>query len=406
MIKDYRRLWKAIFAAVLTLCLPRGISAEEPQVDGRRFVRRIDVELRPGLILRTSPFLRGENERGRRIGNALSGHLRYSLRARSGSLADRLFGGVYQGVGIAAFSFGERRQIGDPVALYLFQGARIAGSDRLALSYEWNLGVSAGWHPYDPSVNMYNVIIGSRVNAYIDAGVSLEWMLSRRICLTTGASVTHFSNGNTRFPNAGLNTAGLKAGVRCLFDPPAARRPPLAGVPAFARSLSYDLAVFASWRRKGIRMGENRIALPDAYPVAGFSFAPMYRLARRVRAGVSLDAVYDGSANICPDDLTEETGIVFLHPAFGRQSAMGLSARAEYVMPYFSVNMGLGVNVVHGGGDIKPFYQLLALKTAVTRSAYIHIGYSLQNFNAPNYLMLGLGLRLRAARHSHAPSTH
>jgi hypothetical protein len=72
---------------------------------------------------------------------------------------------------------------------------------------------------------------------------------------------------------------------------------------------------------------------------------------------------------------------------------LGLSGRAEYIMPYFTVNFGMGFNVLHGGGDLKAFYQILALKTEITRNAFIHIGYCLHDFKHPNFLMLGFGYR-------------
>ena len=33
------------------------------------------------------------------------------------------------------------------------------------------------------------------------------------------------------------------------------------------------------------------------------------------------------------------------------------------------------------------------LKVAVSRSSYVHIGYSLRDFHMPNFLMLGVGYR-------------
>ena len=83
----------------------------------------------------------------------------------------------------------------------------------------------------------------------------------------------------------------------------------------------------------------------------------------------------------------------FYTPSLSKQLALGVSGRFEYVMPYFSVNLGLGVNVLHRGGDLRGVYQVLALKTDVTRNTFIHIGYCLQDFHDPNYLMLGIGFR-------------
>ena len=47
------------------------------------------------------------------------------------------------------------------------------------------------------------------------------------------------------------------------------------------------------------------------------------------------------------------------------------------------------------GGDASAVAPLLmlTLKVAVTRSSYVHIGYSLRDFHMPNFLMLGVGYR-------------
>jgi hypothetical protein len=365
---------------------------------GRRFIHRTDVEVRPGFIIRSNSFLMGDNENRRAIKNSFSVHLKYSCQAPEYSSTERIFGGSYQGIGMACYTFNEKKLLGDPLALYLFQGARIANiSPLLSFYYEWNFGLSAGWHPYDEATNPHNIIIGSRLNAYIDMNFYLKWILSRRFDLATGVTLTHFSNGNTSFPNAGLNTTGFKAGLIYHFKrksrliPTSTLRAP---VPAFPRHLSYDLILFGSWRRRGVAVGEDYFALPNTYTVLGFNFAAMYNPGYRFRTGVSLDGFYDGSANIyVKNDFTTDVVPEFFKPPLHQQIALGLSGRTEYVMPYFSVNLGMGVNVLHRRKDLKPFYQILALKIAMTRNLFIHIGYSLQNFNTPNFLMLGIGFR-------------
>ncbi len=362
-----------------------------------RFIHRIGIEARPGHIIQSQPFLQGENEKRQPIKNSFSTHLKYSFQSHQNTYVDRIFGGAYQGIGLAYYTFGEKKSLGEPIALYLFQGARITRlCHQISLNYEWNFGLSAGWEPYDHNYNYYNTIIGSKVNAYINTNFYLNWMLSRRFDLMAGITLTHFSNGNTRFPNAGLNTVGLKAGLTYNFNrqnrflSKSSFRPP---VPEFPRHISYDLVLFGSWRRKGVAFGEEHIASPYAYPVLGFNFAPMYNLGYKFRAGISLDGFYDGSANIYTDDYYSYNGPNFYKPPLYKQLALGLSGRTEFVMPYFSVNLGMGLNVLHGGDDLKAFYQILALKIKVTRNSFIHIGYSLQNFETPNFLMLGFGLR-------------
>lgn len=363
----------------------------------KRFIHRLDAEARPGYIIPTNSFLKGENENWKPIRQAFSAHLRYSFQFHPHSMASRIFGGAYQGVGLAYYSFGDSKQLGNPLAVYLFQGARLARfSNRLSLNYEWNFGLSFGWKPYDYFTNYYNKVIGSSMNAYLNANVYLNWTLSPQFDLATGVTLTHFSNGNTKFPNAGLNTTGLKLGLVYHFDRNKdciANSLNACAIPLFHKHVSYDLVLFGSWRRKGFLVGNEQIASPEAYTVLGFNFAPMYNFGYKFRAGVSLDGFYDASANIYRDDYVVGYTEEFKKPSFDKQIALGLSGRAEYVMPYFSVGIGLGANVLHKGGDLKAFYQILALKVDMTRNSFLHIGYSLHNFHTPNFLMLGVGFR-------------
>lgn len=363
----------------------------------RHLIHQFGIDFRPTFIIPTNPFLDGDNYYMQPIRRATSTHLKYSFKFQSGSFTDRIYRGVYQGIGIGYFNLGDKKELGNPLALYLFQGARIAQIiPRLSFNYEWNFGVSFGWKPYNNELNRYNMIIGSKANAYLNTNFYLSWMLSRQFDLATGVTLSHFSNGNTKFPNAGLNTIGLKLGLIYNFNANEnlyAKPMFLSSVPHFPKHISYDLVLFGSWRRKGVAYGDEQIASPDAYAVCGFNFAPMYNLGYSFRAGVSLDGVYDGSSNVYTADYISGTEQQFYKPAIKKQLALGLSARAEYVMPYFTVGIGLGTNVLHAGGDMKGFYQVLALKIEVTRSSFIHIGYNLKDFHDPNYLMLGIGYR-------------
>lgn len=371
----------------------------------RRLIHRLGIDGRPAYIFPTNSFLRGDNRYHKTIDQSISAHLKYSFQYYPNSYTDRIYRGAYQGIGLAYYSLESKEELGSPVALYLFQGARIARfNPRLSFNYEWNFGVSFGWKPFDEYENSYNKVIGSKINAYINTNFYLNYMLSKQVDLTAGVDVTHFSNGNTRFPNAGLNTIGLKVGLvynfnrngEC-FSKPFFRSP----VPNFPRHISYDVVLFGSWRRKGVYVGEGQVAAPGAFAVAGFNINPMYNFGYNFRAGVSLDGVYDESANIYAND-SYSSSDQFYRPPLSYQLALGLSARAEYVMPYFTVGIGLGGNVIHRGGDLKGLYQVLALKIEVTRSSFIHIGYNLQNFHTPNYLMLGIGYRF----HNKYPTFH
>lgn len=113
-----------------------------------------------------------------------------------------------------------------------------------------------------------------------------------------------------------------------------------------------------------------------------------------------MDAQFDESANIKDYKLVGTYGddIKFHRPPFREQFAVGLSLRAELVMPIFSINVGIGRNMIYSGDDTEGFYQILALKTYVTRHLFLHVGYQLSKFKDPNNLMLGIGYRFHDKR--------
>lgn len=123
----------------------------------RHFIHRIGLEARPGYIFPTSSFFRGENLDNRPIENSLSLHLKYSFQFHPNTYTDRIYRGAYQGIGVAYYNMYEKQQLGNPLTVYLFQGARITRfNQRLSLNYEWNFGASFGWKPYHSDLNPYN----------------------------------------------------------------------------------------------------------------------------------------------------------------------------------------------------------------------------------------------------------
>ncbi len=379
-------------------------SSTDSAFNSRPYIYQLGIEGRPGYIFRINPFLKGENMDGQPIKLLYSTHLKYSFQFQPTSYVNKIYRGVYQGIGLSHYNFGNSVEIGNPIALYLFQGATIAQfSPRLSLNYEWNFGLSAGWKPYDKESNPNNGMIGSKLNAYMNANFYLKQRLSTKFDLIAGGTLTHFSNGNTRFPNAGLNAVDAKVGLVYNLNGNDRKLSSLLShtpllINKFPKHISTDVVLFGSWRNKGLLFNDTPLASPDTYHVFGFNVNPMYNMNYNLRFGLSLDGVYDSSANVYTEDYIVSAGganpgYTFYKPSIEKQLALGISARGEYVMPYFTVGLGIGTNVLHGGEDFKGLYQILALKIEVTRSSFIHIGYNLKDFKEPNYLMLGIGYR-------------
>lgn len=361
-----------------------------------------DDVLRNNLIL--------DNARRTRIAGSL--HLKGGFTYSPESPQWRFFPGVWQGVGISVNTFGNSRGLGNPVNLYLFQGAPVWHiTSGLSLYYEWNFGASFGWKPCDGVTARSNLIVGSKTNAYINLGSGLRWSLGKGRNMTAGIDLTHFSNGNTSYPNPGVNMAGIRIGLTHTFgnrndynnhsntisDEDSAPTDEAAELSIRKKRPELDLTVYGAWRKRVYRGGETPVLLKGHYGIAGINISPMWKIARIFRTGVSADFQWDESTNLSKYRAAGSTtdDILFYRPPFFSQVSGGLSGRAELVMPVFSVNVGIGYNFFGPEESRGTTYQLANLRIRFAKDFYLNIGYQLLNFQRQNNLMLGLGYTFR-----------
>lgn len=396
-MKREKILSRLLLAVAALWVWPFEIAAEDDTSGNSRFTSRFSIEAGGAYVPGTSDFFRGQNNRAACIDASFSGHLKYSFSFPEKSEQWRECPGAYQGVGLGMFGFAKGDVLGTPVALYVFQGApflRMLGG-RFTVGYEWNFGASFGWKHHDPETDPYN-IVGTSTNAYINLGLRFGYRLSPQWGLSLALEGSHFSNGNTTLPNSGVNTVGFRLGVTYTpgGEPVSDKWTLLPWTPRF----SYDLMAYGGWRRRTYNFNGIEEPLPGKFGVAGLTFAPMYDFHRMFRAGVGLDLQYDESAALekYPADDTYGDPL-FYRPPFMKSVAAGLSARAELVMPIFSVGVGLGYNVLGSVGS-KRFYQMLTLKTYIAGDLFLNVGYKLHDFKTPSNLMLGLGYRFHSGR--------
>lgn len=313
--------------------------------------------------------------------------------------------GGYQGIGVGLQNYGalERKgllkstkYIGYPVNVYVYQGGPFWHIHKnLSLNYEWNFGASFGWKPYSEKNEDFNLTVGSRVNAYLNLNVFLSWKLNKYTSIFGGLAVNHFSNGNTSWPNPGVNSFGLRVGLIRTFNPLGKDFEPVLPDTIKKRKLEYDIIGWGSARKRVYRGGETPVLLPGHFACAGISFAPMVRLGRWWRVGGSADFQWDQSSDL-KDNYVEGTttdDIKFYRPSFWKQVNIGISAHGELQMPIFALNIGLGYNLL-SPAENKRFYQNISLKTYLGNKLFLNVGYQLRNFHQQSSLMLGLGITI------------
>ncbi len=361
---------------------------------------RVGAELSGGMVPGTNSFLRGDNVDNQNINSTLSGDIRADFSFNPSTREGLLYKGLYQGIGLGMNTFFANGLLGNPMSAYVYQGAPIVHfSDRLWLGYEWQFGAAFGWKYYDQDSAPDNAVVSTPVTAHMGLGIKLNYRLSDRWQLTAGVNARHYSNGNTSWPNAGLNSLGASVGVAYVINPQKSTTTTDAALEEAADRgrWFYDVVAYVAYRRRVAFIGEpaEPELCPGKFGVAGVLFSPMRKLNRWAAVGPGLCLQWDESADLSTYWVNGTWGdeLKFHRPPFVKQISVGLSAHAELTMPIFAVNIGMGYNVVNPKGD-RAFYQSLTLKAFVLKNLYFNVGYRLGSFKEPQNLMLGLGFRL------------
>lgn len=361
---------------------------------------RIGAEAAPAFVPGTNQFLKGQNPLDMHVRTNLSGSLRADFSFSPQSREGMLYRGLYQGAGVGVQSFFSQSLLGTPVTAHVYQGAPIVTfSRRLWLGYEWKFGAAFGWKHYDEETAENNAVVSTSVTAMMALGLKLHYALTDRWNMTFGVEGQHFSNGNTSYPNAGVNSVGAVIGFSYVIDPLPKTQycNQELELEADRGRWMYDILAYGAWRKRVVQVGDpaEPEICPGNFAIAGLQFSPLRSLNRYVAIGPALDVQWDESADLNRNwvDGTHDEEIKFYRPAFGKQLSVGMSAHAELTMPIFSINAGLGYDIISPKTNPR-FYQSLSLKTFFTRKVFINVGYRLGNFKDPQNLMLGVGVRL------------
>ena len=385
---------------LLTGCLTAVASDTIPPASPRSLQWRVGVEMNPAWVPGTNGFLKGENAEGKSIRSTFSGDIRADFSFGPSTRKGMLYRDLYQGIGLGVNTFFSNSLLGTPVSVYVYQGAPIVYvNNRLWLGYEWQFGVACGWKHFCRETADDNAAVSTCITAHIGLGLKFQYSLSERWQMSAGLSANHYSNGNISWPNEGVNAIGATVGIAYIINPRQEDPVPDKSMleEADKGRWFYDITVYGSIRKRVVFVGDppDPQLCPGKFGVAGLQFSPMRSLNRWVAVGPSLDLQWDESAGLAPYWADGTTGdmIRFRKPPFGKRVSAGLSAHAELTVPIFSVNAGIGYDIINPKGN-KAFYQSLTLKTFVNRCVYLNIGYRLGSFKEPQNLMLGIGVRM------------
>jgi hypothetical protein len=276
-------------------------AAGEPESDGPRVFVRGGYQA--GWVPATHEFFDGTNDRGEptnQSGEPIDAF--QSIRLEVGWQTDgsrdwhHLYDFPAYGLGLYAADYDNDDELGKPTSIYGFFDWPLRRWRRSSLVFNVGFGIADNWQPYHPRSNPHNMVIGATQTVHIDLGLLWNLEVAPRWSVTTGVTGTHFSNGGSAQPNAGVNQVGPIAMVRYSgyprFEPPPRREPG-----PYDRGWSLDVSLSGGVRNHQF---DDGLSDPDNYYAedyvmgnlalrAGKAFAPTQRW------NLGVDLVYDGS---------------------------------------------------------------------------------------------------------------
>jgi len=323
---------------LLVLIFPMSGNAQMSRPDSIILKNRLKAEIRldVGNILPTNDFVKPQN-----TDPDGAHYFGYSLRLAKQTTGNKLWHQIYgypeYGIGVYSAVFTNSKLLGNPIAVYGFFNAPFFKINRLSLNYELGLGLTFNWNDLNPVSNPNNVAISTDKSVYIDAGISLKYLLNRRLSFELGYGFTHFSNGRLKMPNKGLNTTATKFGLSYnLNDDPIRYQSQIK--PAFSGHYEWIISGYGG-SRNVLYVGTNVDLATQMkglnYAVFGLSNTFNRQINYKSKIGIGFTMEYNGSQN--SQIIVEEGTLDELDQRFERYLALSIYPSYELVIDRLSV---------------------------------------------------------------------
>ncbi len=164
---------------------------------------------------------------------------RYRKDALAYSYANKHFN---SGFGLQVAKFSDTR-LGSALNLSYFMEPFIWERERFSIRLRCAGGLNLASNPYDSITNKLNDGYSSHVNGYLGLGFSAWYQINANMSFFLDGTYSHFSNGNTKNPNLGINYPNLGIGLEYRFKP---KQKPLGKLLFYDNKWRTDFALYGS----------------------------------------------------------------------------------------------------------------------------------------------------------------
>ena len=345
----------------------------------------------PAFILPTNPFPSGPQFQ--QIDKAPSVTLEIGRRTDGSSEWHELYGMPSYGFGFSLASFRNGIEHARPVEAYAFFSWPFASfTRRLDLTTDFGTGVSWNWKRVNDQNGASQDVLGSNLNARIDVGFYLRYLLSPRNVIYAGIDFTHRSNGGLVQPDLGINTLGPKVMMQYNlgeFGPAIPTAHDVGPPPAFRPS--WDLIAGAAGGVKNVVEITGRRDFGVFEGTAG----AQWQFYRYGRIAMGTDLLRDASVNAITSPPVQP-----LNQSADGPWALGLYGGYEHIIGRFSAFLHVGYEVARGldDPDEPRAYQRFGWRYQLTDRVFATFAVRATEIRRADALEVGAGVRLPWSR--------
>jgi len=349
-----------------------------------------------GYVFATNPFLKGVNAEAENIKVYQAISVKLSFQTTGKNSWEQLYNFPQYGVGLYVADFYNPEEIGIPIAVYGFFNAPFKRWDKLTFNYEIGFGATFNWKAYNPVTNQYNVALGAGESFFIDAGLNMEYLLTKRLEMAVGFSFTHFSNGALRKPNFGINTFAPKIGLKYnFFDKPVfARQEVQKYIP------ENEWLISAYGGIKNVIFDSVSMPVLEKYeglyfPVFGLSTTFNQQVSHKSKIGFGATLSYNGTVNA--QAAIENNELEAVDGKFSDKILLSIYPSYELVINKVSLILQPAFYVYRKKlvNQSPVFHQRIGLKYHITDRIFIGITLVDYTFHVSDFIEWNLGYRIK-----------
>ena len=334
-----------------------------------------------GNVLPSNEFLEGDNLAGKPIDKYQSGIIKFGWQNPGNYDWQKVYNSPYYGVGLYIADFFSE-ELGHPLAAFGFLGFPIKRFEKLEIYTEFQYGMAWNWTHYDSLSNPKNIAIGAPISVHVDAGICMNYPLTKYLDMGAGVSFSHFSNGGFERPQRGINIYApyleLRHNLKGRAD---VRATPKAGRLERSNDL-YIMLGYGDHQRTEFEYGS------EYHAVAGLGIYYLMQHSNALRTGLGIETNFFWGLSTLSDGMQGPVGWDNLTAGFFYQP--------ELIIGKLSIVTGIGIYARHlEFGDFNQLYQRLGVKYDITDNIFAGVNIRAIHFIGAEFFEFNFGYRFR-----------